>query len=128
MIKIKSHLHMFQRIFKSTKFALNLYIFIFAIEQDISVTRSNELLKSRSIARGYQLVLLYIKRACLARWPGCPRQPNYFQSFDGDQTVLRAPNKLSTRASSLSLFSIRSFHLLCFPSHVSRSRTFSSLP
>jgi hypothetical protein len=43
MIKTRSHLHMFQRIFKSTKFAMYLYMFIFAIEQDMWVTRSNEL-------------------------------------------------------------------------------------
>jgi hypothetical protein len=32
-------------------------MFIFSIEQDIWVTRSNMLLKSHSIARGYQIVL-----------------------------------------------------------------------
>jgi hypothetical protein len=35
MIKTRSHFHMFQRIFKLTKFALYLYMFIFVIEQDI---------------------------------------------------------------------------------------------
>jgi hypothetical protein len=33
-------------------------MFIFAIEQDIWVTRSNGLLKSPSIVRGYQLVTI----------------------------------------------------------------------
>jgi hypothetical protein len=64
MTKIRSHLHMFRRIFKSTKFALYLYMFIFAIEQDIWVMRSNKLLKSRSIARGYQLVLFISLSKC----------------------------------------------------------------
>jgi predicted metallopeptidase len=60
MTKTRSHLHMFQRIFNSTKFSLYLYMFIFVIEQDIWVMRSNGILKSRSIARGYQTSMLYV--------------------------------------------------------------------
>jgi hypothetical protein len=57
MNKTRSHVHMFQRIFKLTKFALYLHIFIFAIEQDICVMRLNGLLKPRCITWGYKLVL-----------------------------------------------------------------------
>jgi hypothetical protein len=56
MTKTRSHLHMFQRIFKSTKFTLYLYILIFIIEQDIWVTRSNEFLNLAASREGYQLV------------------------------------------------------------------------
>jgi hypothetical protein len=48
---VRSYLHMFQRIFKSTKFALYLYMFIFTIEQDIWVTRLDEILKYRNITQ-----------------------------------------------------------------------------